>query len=193
VASYAQARLASAARHAAAAANPGESFLQLTEATVRERRTLESLQSLDPDASGRDAIARAQRQLDQISAANLAAAGLATYQPQLSADERRLAAIVPSRVDSINGPVHFFRPEYGVAWLRAKTGGVEPRTRVRLAARGHYLLYEALNFADGRRSLLEIGNAVSAEYGSVALDQLEEYFGFLEQVGVVRIGRRGSR
>jgi hypothetical protein len=95
----------------------------------------------------------------------------------------------PTRADSIRGPVHFFRPEYGLAWLRLKTGKEDVRSLVKLASSGHYVLFEALNFADGRRNLLEIRDAVSAEYGPVSGEAIEEYFRFLESVGVVAIGR----
>jgi hypothetical protein len=100
---------------------------------------------------------------------------------------------VPARIDSIKGPVHFFRPEYGLAWLQRKTGVDTVQRLVRLVGRGHYLMFEALNFADGRRTLAEIRDEVSAEYGPVPLEEIEEYFRFLERVGVVAIRNRSPR
>ena len=58
---------------------------------------------------------------------------------------------------------------------------------LRLAQRGHYYLYETLNFADGTRNLVQIRDAVAAEYGPAPLDELEEYFRLLESVGVVEL------
>jgi hypothetical protein len=49
------------------------------------------------------------------------------------------------------------------------------------------VLCEALNFADGKRTLQQIRDGVSAEHGPVDLAQLEEYFRFIERVGVVSI------
>jgi hypothetical protein len=47
--------------------------------------------------------------------------------------------------------------------------------------------FEALNFADVKRNLLEIRDLVSPEYGPIEPDVIEEYFRFLEKVGVVSI------
>jgi hypothetical protein len=47
------------------------------------------------------------------------------------------------------------------------------------------MLYEALNFADGKRNVGEIRDAVSAEYEPVSVQDVEQYFRFLESVGVV--------
>ena len=50
---------------------------------------------------------------------------------------------------------------------------------------GEEYAYEILNFADGRRSALEIRNAVSAEYGPVPLELVVEYLKALERIGLV--------
>ena len=50
---------------------------------------------------------------------------------------------------------------------------------------GEEYAYEALNFADGKRSAQEICDAVSAEYGPVPLDFVVEYLKALEKIGVV--------
>lgn len=63
---------------------------------------------------------------------------------------------------------------------------------MRLARHGHYVLFEALNFGDGRRTIQEIRDAVSAEYAPVPLEEVEEYFRFLERVGVVSLGTSPS-
>ena len=47
-----------------------------------------------------------------------------------------------------------------------------------------------LNFADGTRNLLQIRDAVAAEYGPAPLDEFEEYFRLLESVGVVELRQR---
>ena len=45
--------------------------------------------------------------------------------------------------------------------------------------------YEALNFADGKRSVQQIRDALSAEFGPVPLELVVEYLGALERIGVV--------
>ena len=208
VAGYAQARMAAEARRAAmmlTGATPGslnESYREaanvVAQATAREIAAIESLGELGEAPSARSAIARGRKQVEALGNANMA--GIQELALALSADrgqplaipvptaaERHLATIVPQRTDSIRGPVHFFRPEYGMEWLRQKTGDPNWRSKVSLAKRGHYLLYEALNFANGARTLREIRDAVSAEYGSVDGADLEQYFRFLESVGVVSL------
>ena len=175
----------------------------LDQSVAREQRTVQSLSALGDHPAAKAAIARAFQQVAGIHAANLAAlrSAMTELDPVLGSRgaewkptevERRLAASIPIRADSIRGPVHFFRPEYGAAWLRLKTGNEDFRSAVTLASSGHYVLFEALNFADGRRSLLEIRDAVTAEYGPVSGEALEEYFRFLESVGVVAI-RKAAR
>jgi hypothetical protein len=88
--------------------------------------------------------------------------------------------------------VNFFRPEYGRDWMIEKTGDPAFVDKVRLARRGHYYLYETLNFADGKRNLEEIRAAVGVEYGPAPLEEIEEYFRLLERVGVVTLAAIGG-
>ncbi|MGH9388323.1 MAG: hypothetical protein ACRD1Z_01825, partial [Vicinamibacteria bacterium] len=97
------------------------------------------------------------------------------------------ARLVPTRTTLVRGPVNFFRPEYGRDWMIEKTGDPAFVDKVRLARRGHYYLYETLNFADGERNLGEIRAAIGAEYGPAPLEEIEEYFRLLEKVGVVTL------
>ncbi len=50
---------------------------------------------------------------------------------------------------------------------------------------GEEYAYEVLNFADGKRNVQEIRDAVSAEYGPVPLEMVVEYLRALEKIGVV--------
>jgi aminopeptidase YwaD len=97
------------------------------------------------------------------------------------------ASRVPVRRPEIRGPVNFFRPEYGEWWLAERLGDPRFRDSLRLASRGHYYLYETLNFADGKRNLGEIRDAVAAEYGPAPLEEIEQYFQLLERAGVVTL------
>jgi hypothetical protein len=50
---------------------------------------------------------------------------------------------------------------------------------------GEEYAYEALNFADGRRTAQQVADELSAEYGSVAVDLVVEYLEALKRIGVV--------
>ncbi len=50
---------------------------------------------------------------------------------------------------------------------------------------GDEYAYEALNFADGRRSVRQIAAELSAEYGAIPLDLVIEYLGALNKIGVL--------
>jgi hypothetical protein len=50
---------------------------------------------------------------------------------------------------------------------------------------GDEYAYEALNFADGRRSVWQIAAELSAEYGGIPLDLVIEYLGALNKIGVL--------
>ena len=47
--------------------------------------------------------------------------------------------------------------------------------------------FETLNFVDGKRSITDIRDAVSAEYCSISLEAVGEYLRVLEKAGIVRI------
>ena len=48
--------------------------------------------------------------------------------------------------------------------------------------------YEVLNFVDGKRTVQEIRDAVSVEYGPVPLDVVMEYLKALESIGILKSG-----
>jgi hypothetical protein len=50
---------------------------------------------------------------------------------------------------------------------------------------GEEYAYEVLNFANGKRNVQQIRDAVSAEYGPVPLELVAEYLAGLEKIGVV--------
>jgi hypothetical protein len=170
----------------------------LAQAILRETAALESVVSLGKSEEAAAALARSRRQLATLHDANLAALterarsvagarGLTWREPGRSADELRLAALVPSRTFAIRGPVNIFRPEYGGAWLAEKTGNPNYLDELAIARAGRYVWYEAINFVNGRRTLLDIRDLVSAEYGPIPAADLEQYFRLLERVGVVAL------
>jgi len=50
---------------------------------------------------------------------------------------------------------------------------------------GEEYAYEVLNLTDGKRNAQEIRDAVSAEYGPVPLEIVEEYLRALEKIRVI--------
>jgi Zn-dependent M28 family amino/carboxypeptidase len=101
--------------------------------------------------------------------------------------DAKFRSVIPERSPDMRGPVNFFRPEYGRWWLIEKTGDEHFDQKVALAQRGEYFMYEALNFADGKRNVVEIRDAVSAEFEPVPVAEVAQYFEFLQKLGVVRM------
>jgi hypothetical protein len=139
----------------------------VTDLQARERAALQRLESY--------AMARAGQL--HVTAAKLKDPGADT----------KFRRVIPERSPDIRGPVNFFRPEYGRWWLIEKTGDEHFDQKVALAQRGEYFMYEALNFADGKRNVVEIRDAVSAEFEPVPVAEVAQYFDFLQKLGVVRM------
>ncbi len=102
--------------------------------------------------------------------------GTKPKQITLTADEQRLQRIVPVRSKDFVCPL---QSEY----VEEKLGqGVLRQVRLR-----GYTTYEAVNFADGKRSLYDIARAVSAEFGPVAAKDVETFFQILEKAGLFKL------
>jgi hypothetical protein len=184
----ARARLAFEERRAMGASSDGSLALEIVrQAYAREVKALESLQAF---ASSAEYLGERARELEAElprALARLESHGAKAGPEDSSASAR----LVPTRTSRVRGPLNFFRPEYGRDWMVENTGDPSFADKVRLARRGHYYLYETLNFADGERTLREIRDAVGAEYGRAPIDEIEEYFRLLERVGVVTLTSGG--
>jgi len=95
-----------------------------------------------------------------------------------TAAEKRLARVVPVRAGDFVCPLE-------TDYLIEKLGS----SVVQELGLSGDAAYEALNFADGRRDLLEIAKAVSAEYGPVDTADIVKFFNILERAGLVRMKR----
>ena len=93
----------------------------------------------------------------------------------LTPEEKEAASLVPSRVPGFPGPLS---DDYVAVRLEAL--GIAYRNPLSEAAG-----FEVGAFIDGRRSVLEIRNAVSAECGPVRLDDVRDYIEKLVRAGVV--------
>jgi aminopeptidase YwaD len=173
-----------------------QTFLRLDYA--RETAALNSLgllvgeQAFTP--SGRNAIAslaseqtlaleRLRSSADDVASAH----NISRSSSKPAATNSAAQALCPERNLDIRGPVHFFRPEYGRWWLIEKTGDEHFEDKVLLSRRGSYILYETLNFANGRRSIAEIRDLISDEFEPIPVDEIMQYFEFLDSVGVVQL------
>src|SRR5438067_3930863 len=112
------------------------------------------------------------------------------YDRRLNTSNRPKAAgdglLTYSRKNEPRGPLAVFGYDYFA--VHAKAAGVGTPKLLSyegLWGGGEEYAYEVLNFADGKRNAQEIRDAVSAEYGPVALEMVVEYLKALEKIGLV--------
>jgi len=117
-----------------------------------------------------------RRLIEQRYSSRCSLFGVAPRKITLSPEEERARRIVPRRNSGFIGPLYH-------GYLSDKLGEEVER---KLPLRGSRA-YEAINFVDGRRSLLAIRDALSAEYGPVSLSSVERFFRVLERAGLIRI------
>jgi aminopeptidase YwaD len=176
-----------------------QTFLRLDYA--RETAALNTLSSLVGEnaftPSARNSIASLASEetlaLDRLrsSAEDMASADkISLASSKSAATDSEAQTLRPERDPTIRGPVHFFRPEYGRMWLIEKSGDEHFEDKVPLSLRGSYLLYETLNFANGQRSVAEIRDLVSDEFEPIPVDEVMQYFKFLDSVGVVHLKKQ---
>ena len=94
-------------------------------------------------------------------------------------EEKKFFNVVPLRAESFVCPLE---TDYLVEKLG---GGVVSQIKLR-----GYAAYEALNFANGKRSLYDISQAVSAEFGPQSIADIYGFFKILEEVGLVKLTTR---
>jgi hypothetical protein len=116
-------------------------------------------------------------------------------EPGLTAEEKNLDSLVPTPVPGIMGTSAYFGNYY------EKMLGKERLETFRLHpdfAYGHVGYAEAHNFIDGRRTILEIYEAVAAElwsedyppYHHISLGEVGSYMKMLEASGVITIRKK---
>jgi aminopeptidase YwaD len=104
---------------------------------------------------------------------------------ELSPEEREAKTKFPRRNRALIGPMDSFAFDY----LTTKTDShYRQRYDIFNLPVNSYAFetaYEALNFADGSRSVLEITRALQAEFGDVPLRAVDQYMGLLAESGVI--------
>ncbi len=96
----------------------------------------------------------------------------------LTPEEKESSGIIPVRNPDFVCPLE---TDYLIEKLGAAAVG-------QIKLRGN-AAYEALNFADGKKSVLAISNAVSAEYGPQKIQDVMDFFTALEKAGLVKVTR----
>ncbi len=91
------------------------------------------------------------------------------------------------RNDNPKGPMAVFGYDYLTGHYGAdRTAKLALLSYQGLRGSGSEYAYEVLNFVDGKRSIVQIRDAVAAEYGPVPLKIVGEYLHALEEIGVIR-------
>ena len=168
-----------------------KALLAVTRAEVEQRVLARgAAPGPDPALAAREAIAQGVETLESLGRLSPSIA------PDVSADVEHLRAAmppppptsdrrVPVRAASIVGPLNVYYYDY-FADLPAPGTGVD-FTKSALASRedGEVLAYEALNLADGKRSVSEIRDALTGRYSTVPVSAVAEYFELLARAGAV--------
>jgi len=161
------------------------------QAFLREEQALRSVELFAGEGDGFRAylerICRRLNQKGELSTealkghyeASAAALGLKAEEPQMTAEEKRLSQLVPIRTALMKG--YFNRREFA----RTINGMKLPSYDLR-----RYEDFEIRNFIDGKRNVLEIRNAVSAEFRPLPLSDVENYIRVLEAGGFITIEGR---
>ncbi|HEY7911462.1 MAG TPA: DUF4910 domain-containing protein [Blastocatellia bacterium] len=91
---------------------------------------------------------------------------------------------VPAR--KVTGPMQVYYFNY----ISDNASGVDTSIVERIAARpsGEIILYEILNLVDGKRTVQDIRDYLSAAYGAVTAEDVNDYLALLEKIGVVTLG-----
>jgi hypothetical protein len=105
---------------------------------------------------------------------------IAPQQPGLTKEEIRLDALVPVRTEKMGNVMDYYETMEKMSQKVKYT----PPPQIMEAD------LELRNFIDGKRSLLEIRNAASAEYGPLPLAEVEAFMKYLEKLGMVEIRKK---
>ncbi len=108
--------------------------------------------------------------------------GVEPVSPRLTAEEKRLDQLVPKRTKDMAGFFNFFA-------FNMRLRGKKDLPEYHL---NNLEDFEIRNFIDNKRSILEIRNAVSAEFRPIPLKDVENYIKVLELGGMVTIEKKNK-
>jgi hypothetical protein len=168
----------------------GEAVNRLNRALERESAALDSIRQYSArdesiDGYCRETVSKLEaeqpfrlKDLESYYSLCCQARKIRPQEPSLTSAEERAARTVPRREIALKGPV-------GWGFLREKLKEVPPILNPADFRQTGLVTYEILNFVDGKNSLLDIRNAVSAEFEPVPLQWVEDYIRLLARAGVV--------
>jgi len=103
--------------------------------------------------------------------------GVAPEEPKPTTEELAALKKVPVRTEKVNG---YFEGRFLREHLKDEDRKLLQQVKLRDLAP-----YECRNFIDGKRSVLEIRNALAAEFGPTPLEDVEFYIDLLQKAGAV--------
>ena len=105
-----------------------------------------------------------------------------TQKIALSAEEMEAKKAIPIRNPDLKGPL-------GRGYLQTKLDGTGIDVNAILSGGDSRATYEIFNFIDGKRSVLDIRNAVSAEYTPISLKWVQGFIELLVKADIVKFAK----
>lgn len=116
--------------------------------------------------------------LDQFYRLTCEVRGIKPEKISLTPEEKAASKIIPKRNLELKGPVN-------LAYLREKIKDQPEAFNLPIFQEDSRITYEILNFVNGRNSLLDIRQAVSAEFKPIPLSWVQAYLELLARAGIV--------
>ncbi|MBZ5499411.1 MAG: M28 family peptidase [Acidobacteriia bacterium] len=163
----------------------------VTQGFVREKDALASIKFFIRNDAALDGLLKARVQaldslmkiaaddVEKVYEQRALREGQRYQKPAPTPDEIRLSRIVPVRTSRMQG-------YFDSAAFRAALKDIKDLPAYKLQGSE----YEVRNFIDGRRSILDIRNGVSAEYDPIPLKEVENFMLVLEKAGFVELQKK---
>jgi hypothetical protein len=120
------------------------------------------------------------REIDAVYSLRCAKDKLTPQKPAMTQEETRLDSLVPARTAKMGSIMDYYL-------AMQKMGD---KVKYRPSRQIMQADFEIRNFIDGKRSLLEIRNLVSAEYEPIPPADIEAFMRYLEKLGMVEMRNR---
>jgi hypothetical protein len=119
-------------------------------------------------------------EVEEIYLLNCKTRNISVQELILTEEEKKAAKIIPVRNSELKGPLS---SDFIIKQLK----GQEVNMNLPIRRMGSSFTYEVLNFVDGKNSILDIRNAVSAEFEPVPVVWVKEFLELLTLADIVRI------
>ena len=163
----------------------------VNQAFLREKAALSSIRFfIKSEATLENSLKMRLKRLDDLNPVSLVEIedvynsrcqkeGLKPQAPSLTKEEIRLSGLIPVRTSKMGDVMSFWE-------MREKNKKTKYREPMAIAM----AQFELRNFIDGKRSVLDIRNATSAEHVPLSLKDVEDYMNYLESLGQIEIKKR---